>query len=73
MHFNAVTAARRPSLRNHLTHVKHAGQTGNPAHQNQEICAPDLGNPQDWRPHRFGGMECSSRGLLGHAARLLPA
>ena len=40
MHFNAATATRRPSLRHHLTHAKHAGQTGNPAHQNQEICAP---------------------------------
>jgi len=43
MHFIAVTAARRPSLRNHLTHVKHADQTGNPVHQNQEICVPRSG------------------------------
>ena len=43
MHFNAVTAARRPSLRNHLTYAKHADQTGNQRTRTRgEICFPDL-------------------------------
>jgi hypothetical protein len=59
MHFIAVTAATRPSRRNHLTYVKHADQTGKPS-------APELGNLRSasWEIRTPGGGKDSALGSL---------
>lgn len=76
MHFIAVTATRRPSLRNHLTYAKHPEPTGKPSTPRTGKSAPGkLGNPHTWRPHRFGDLkllepkttDASGHSWLSHA------